>query len=271
MLDSTPLLSSDAKAGSPAAAGRWLVLSFHDLAPHTQRPCQELLLQTERLGIPRISLLVVPRWYGVESIEDRPFFVRWLQALAQEGHEICLHGLTHRVDELPRDPVGSWMARVYMAGEGEFYRIGKARAEEKVREGLARLAALGLPVQGFVAPSWLLSRQAREVLLRRGFAYTVSQSRLDLLRDNRRIAAPTVVFSTRSLVCRAASRAWACLRFKLSREAPILRISVHPGDLFNPALRSTLLRLIERALEDRAPVTYGELVERVLSPAPAAR
>lgn len=257
MFESTHTASDSGAA--PAAAGRWLVLSFHDLAPHTQRACQELLLQTARLGVPRTSLLVVPRWYGVASLRERPFFEEWLQGLAEQGHEICLHGLTHRADGGER----GWRARVYGGGEGEFYGIGKARAEEKVREALAEVEALGLPVRGFVAPAWLLSPEARQVLLRRGFEYTLTPGRLDLLRENRRVAAPAVVLNDRSLCRRAVSRVRARMRFALGRRAPILRISVHPGDLFNPSLRSTLLRLIERALESRTPVTYGELVERV--------
>ena len=72
----------------PSAGNRWLVVSFHGLAPHTQRPCQELLLLLAELGVPRASLVLAADERAVESILERPFFLRWLRSLAAEGHEI---------------------------------------------------------------------------------------------------------------------------------------------------------------------------------------
>jgi predicted deacetylase len=246
---------------SPAALdrGRWLVVSFHDLAPHSQRPCQELLMQLAELGVPRASLLVVPRWHGVETILERPFFLHWLRSLAAEGHEICLHGLTHRADRLPRGPVSALVGRVYTAGEGELYGLDAEAAEAKVREGEEILARAGLPARGFIAPAWLLSPASREVLRRRGFGYTVTLRHLDLLQEDRKLAAPTVVFSTRSFLRRTVSPWWGRARFAASRQAAILRISVHPDDLYERRVRRALIGVLQQALADRTPLTYGEL------------
>jgi hypothetical protein len=167
----------------PSTGRRWLVVSFHDLAPHTQRPCQELLLQLAELGVPRVSLLVVPPGPGVETILDRPFFLRWLRSLALEGHEI------------------------------------------RVREGGEILAAAGVPALG----------------------------------PEPRLAAPTVVFSTRSALHRAISPLLARARFAAARRQPILRIAVHPDDLYEGRVRHALVAVVQRALADRAPATYGEL------------
>jgi predicted deacetylase len=197
-------------AAPPSPAGeRWLVVSFHDLAPHTQRPCQELLMLLAELGIPRASLLVVPRWHGLETILERPFFLRWLRSLAEAGHEICLH-----------------------AGEGELHGAGREQAEARIREGLEILAAAGLPAHGLVAPAWLL-------------------------------AAPTVAFSTRGFLRRWLSPLAAQARFAASRRQPILRVSVHPQDLYEPGVRRALVSVLRRALADRAPVTCGELARTV--------
>lgn len=152
----------------PAHPGRFLVVSFHDLAPHTERPCREFLVLLETLGAPRITLGVVSPWNRAEALEGRPFFLRFLRSLSEAGHEI--------------------------------------RLEEEA----------GLP-------------------------------------------APTVEFSSRSVWRRAASRLWARWRFARSRRAPVLQVSVHPGDVYNPAVRRTLLRLLEQSLADRTPVTRGEL------------
>ena len=225
--------------------GRWLVVSFHDLAPHSQRPCQDLLPQLAELGVPRASLLVVPRWHDMESVCNRPFFRRWLLSLADAGHEICLHGLTH------------------CAARGEFHRIDGERAEVKLREGENLLSGLGCPARGFVPPGWRLSPAAREVLRRHGFLYTATLHHFDLLQENRRLDAPAVVFDARNLWRRMVTPLAGRLRFAASREAPILQIAVHPGDLYEPAVRRTLVALLRESLADRTPVTYGELADRV--------
>lgn len=254
-------------AAPPVPNGdRWLVVSFHGLAPHTQRPCQELLLQLAELGVPRASLLVVPRWHGMETILERPFFLRWLRSLAEEGHEVCLHGLTHRAEAPPRGPVSALVRRIYTAGaagEGEFYGIGREQAEARVREGLEIFAAAGLRTRGFVAPGWLLSPAGREVLRRRGFEYTVTLRHFHLLGEDLRIPAPTVVFSTRSFLRRSLSPLIGRARFAASRRQPILRVSVHPQDLYEHGVRKALISVLQRALADREPVTYGELARAV--------
>jgi len=242
----SPLVTTPSDS-APTSGGRWLVVSFHDLAPHSQRPCQDLLPQLAELGVPRASLLVVPRWHEMESIRDRPFFQRWLLSLTEAGHEICLHGLTHR------------------AARGEFHRIDGDRAEVKVQEGADLLSSLGCPARGFVPPRWRLSPAARDVLRRRGFVYTATFQHLDLLQENRRVAAPAVVFDARNLWRRMVSPLVGRLRFAASRQAPILRIAVHPGDLYEPAVRRTLVALLRESLVDRVPVTYGELADRVAS------
>src|SRR4051812_14749641 len=224
-------------AAPPSPSGeRWLVVSFHDLAPHTQRPCQELLMLLAELGIPRASLLAVPRWYGMETILERPFFLRWLRSLAEAGHEICL---------------------------GELPGTGRAEAEARVREGVEILAAAGLPARGLAAPAGLLGPAAREALRRRGVEYAVTLRHLDLLREDARIAAPTVAFSTRSFLRRSLSPLIGRARFAASRRQPVLRVAVHPQDLYEPGVRRALVSVLRRALEDREPVTCGELARLV--------
>ena len=61
---------------------RTLAVSFCDLAPCSQRACQEFLAQLEKVGVPRATLLLVPRWHGVEAIAERPYFARFVRACA---------------------------------------------------------------------------------------------------------------------------------------------------------------------------------------------
>jgi hypothetical protein len=169
----------------PSAGNRWLVVSFHGLAPHTQRPCQELLLLLAELGVPRASLVLAADERAVESILERPFFLRWLRALAAEGHEI------------------------------------------QVREGAEILAAAGVPA---VLPGVPVDDPG-----------------------------PAVTFSTRSVLHRAISPLVARVRFAAARRHAVLRVAVHPDDLYERRLRHAFVGVVRKALVDREPVTWGEL------------
>jgi predicted deacetylase len=158
--------------------GRFLVVSFHGLAPHTQQPCQELLIQLADLGVPRASLLVVPCRQGLGRIEECPSFVRWLASLAEAGHEVCFQGG-------PADP---------------------------------------------------------------------------------RITTRVVSFSVANAWHRITSPLMGRLRFKAARKAPVLRIDIHPDDLYERGVRRTLVALLREALRDRTPITCGELAALASQP-----
>ncbi len=168
-------LAAPPSAPPVTGGSRFLVVSFHGLAPHTQQPCQELLLQLTALGVPRVSLLVAPCRQGVRGIEECPSFVRWLASLAEAGHEVCFQG-------------------------------------------------------------------------------------------NPRMAVPVVSFSVDSAWHRMTSPLMGRLCFKAARKAPILRIDVHPDDLYERGVRRTLVALLRKALRDRTPATYGELAALASQP-----
>jgi len=187
---------------------RRLIVTFHDLAPHTQRPCQELLMLLAELGVPRASLFVARPEEGAGSILERPFFLRWLRSLAEEGHEVRL-----------------------AAGDGA--------GEERM------LAEAGLT--------------ARDV------EYVLAPGYLYMPRQDARVAISTITFSTRSFLGRAVSPLVGRARFAANRRQPVLSVSVHPGDLYEHRVRRALVSVLQQALADREPVTYGELV-RAASP-----
>jgi predicted deacetylase len=211
--------------------GPFLIVCFGNLAPHTQRACQEFLPQLAQAGVPRVSLMLVPR---CPKIEPLPYFGRWVRSLAEAGHEICLHG----------------------------------EAGETLQEGSSRCAQLGVAVSGFAPPPGrhpalaALSRETREALAAQGFAYVVTAGGIDLLPSGRRLETPAVPL--------AAGSSWqipaACLRARFlcsaRRGAAILRLDVEPSALYQPALRHTLLTAVREALATRKSATCGELAAR---------
>jgi predicted deacetylase len=214
--------------------------------------------------VQRITLLVVPRWHGGRVFTEDGEFVSWLRERAAEGHEICLHGFCHRAERVTGGPLARFVGELYTAREGEFFQIGYREAEEKLRQSLVLFERVGLPVCGFTPPAWLLSAEGRKALRRLGLHYTTSLNHLELLRERRRLRAPTLVFSSRSAWRRAASRAWVRFALHLHRRSPILRVAAHPVDFAYPAVEKALFSLIERAIKVRIPCTYQDVVRAAI-------
>ena len=238
---------------------RSLIVSFHDLHPGSRTACQRFLDLAAEAGIPHLSLLVVPRWHGAPPFDQDPDFVAWLHRLAEAGHDLCLHGNTHAADQIRGGPIARLMARFYTNREGEFYQLNRAEAEIKLEDGLERFGCSNLPVHGFTAPAWLLSPAARDALQCRGFIYNTLYGQVELLQEDRPIAAPTLVFSCRSAWRRAMSRYWTGFWMRFHAGAPVLRLAVHPCDLEHPAILDAMLQLLRRARTDRQPITYRDL------------
>jgi len=212
------------------------------------------------LGVERVILLVVPCLHGRGISLDENGFVAWLRRKAEEGHEICLHGFSHQGGQIRGGAASRFVGEVYTDHEGEFFQIEKEEAEKKVRQGLALLKEAGLAVSGFVPPAWLLSHGGREALRGAGFEYTALLNHIDLLQQRRRVYAPSLVFSCRSLWRRAASILWVQFWLRWNWCQPILRIAVHPVDFEHPAVEKALFRVARTVLKRRVPRTYADLM-----------
>ncbi|MEW6235433.1 MAG: polysaccharide deacetylase family protein [Candidatus Omnitrophota bacterium] len=241
---------------------RSLIVSFHDLAPHSRELCQTFLDRLRPMGVKEVSLLVTPDWYGKENLAEHPSFITWLKALQAQGHEIVLHGLTHTVDRVRGGLIAQCVGRCYTAREGEFYQLDYEKAKRRMTLGMDIFRQAGLSSAGFVAPAWLLSEGSRRAAQELGFAYTTYWGRLELLQEDKIFAAPVIAFSSRSGWRRLASRLWHFYWFRKNRDAAILRLAVHPSDLIYPAIESTIYETVRRALTARRPITYGGLINR---------
>jgi predicted deacetylase len=239
---------------------RALIVSFHDLHPGSRSACERFLDLAAETGVRRQSLLVVPRWHG-----SRPFcrdadFVRWLHQLADAGHDICLHGNTHAANHIRGGPIARLMARFYTNSEGEFFQLTRDEALAKLDDGLELFDRAGFPVYGFTAPAWLLSPDSHAALKERDFHYNTLYDRIELLQEERSVTAPTLVFSCRSAWRRLCSIHWTRFWMRVHRKAPVLRLAIHPCDLDHPSVLNSVLCLLQRALKDRRPMTYRDLV-----------
>ncbi|MEK8029439.1 polysaccharide deacetylase family protein [Ideonella sp. DXS29W] len=246
---------------------RCLSVVLHDVSPATWPACRRVMSEVRRVaqreGVAlKLTLLVVPAMHGQPATPD---FVRLLRRLAQHGHELALHGLTHQ-DDGPR--ASSWIDHVrrhwYTAGEGEFAALGHQEAAARIELGRRWASALGLPMRGFVAPAWLLSPSAWRAVQRAGFAYTCTLNRFMVLPGSQWLAARSVVFSTRAAWRRLASVAWNSALSWWLRPAPLLRLELHPSDADHSMVRRCWAGILAHALrEGRRPVRLGDVAQEL--------
>lgn len=238
---------------------RALCVAIHDVAPENWADCARLAEAVRAVADIPLSWLVVPRFHG--SVARSADVDHALGAMLARGHELVLHGYTHR----DMDPIGPglyqrFLRTVYTEGEGEFSAIGAAGARRKIEQGLAWFRARGWPVSGFVAPAWLLGRDAWPVLSEFPFAYTTTISHLHLLRPHRALLAPSLVYTARNRTGRLLSPALAGTLAALLQPAPLVRLALHPRDARHPALLRHAQRLVERLLDSRAALTKAAFV-----------
>jgi uncharacterized protein len=228
------------------------VCSLHDVAPfHLDRlrRAEDVL---ERLGVTRITYLLVPDYHGRGRADLDDAFVAWCRAPRPFAVRWALHGYTHR-DDAPADarrtPAERLKARQLTGGEGEFLRRDAAVLEDRLCRGMRVFrAVVGREPAGFVAPAWLHTPVLPPLLARLGFAWTEDHRAIHRLRDGRAVPAPVITWATRTPL-----RTWTSVRgtpllLRRWRERPVLRLAVHPFDFDHRETVASISRVWRQAL-----------------------
>lgn len=239
-----------------------LCVAIHDVAPATWSECLHLLHALRAVADIPLTWLVVPHYHGspMRSLACEAA----LDRLLGEGHELVLHGYTHLDTGNKARSLGSRFLRtVYTEREGEFSALDRAEARRRIELGLAWFDERGWPASGFVAPAWLLGRQAWPLLADYGFLYTTTYTRFHLLRPARSQLAPALVYAARNRAGRWVSPPLATVTAALSASAPLVRLALHPRDAHFPALVRHAQLLVERLLRTRQALTKAEFARRM--------
>ena len=233
---------------------RAVCVVLHDVAPQTWDRYQPFVAFVDRLRVP-LTLLVVPDFHHAGDLRRHPRFVAAMDARLVRGDEIALHGYFHADDQpSPRDPVDLFMRRVYTR-EAECYRLDAAAARQHVQKGLDLFARFGWHPAGFVPPAWLPGAGTRAALAGLPLRYTSSRGRLIDLRAGRSHHAPGLTWSARSPWRRGASQLvnWA-LRCR-HRDAPVLRLGLHPADMDHAHVQRFWTDTLAQLLTHRTALT----------------
>ncbi|MGV8842282.1 MAG: DUF2334 domain-containing protein [Pseudomonas sp.] len=237
-------------------AERYLCLVLHDVTPQTWADYQPLLEAVDDLGQVPTTLLVVPNFHHRQPLSAHPDFRRQLERRLACGDELALHGYYHCDDEPSARTVRAWWMRRIYTSEGEFYTLDQDQAQRRLDAGRELFQQFGWPLAGFVAPAWLMSAGTRRALEQSGLRYTSDTQQLYRLPDFTPIAAPGLVWSARSAWRRGASWLASESAAHLYRQAPLIRLGVHPVDMRREFSRCYWLRLLQRLLEEgRIPLT----------------
>ena len=240
-----------------------LVVSIHDVSPHTRAECEEIFAQLRELGLKSCSWLVVPDHHHRGHFLDDPDFCAWLCALEDADNEIVIHGYHHERARRGADSLlDRFLTRIYTADEGEFYDLERTRALELVAQAQADFLQLGLRPEGFIAPAWLLSAAAEEALHAAGIQYTTRLREVRDLPSGRSYASQSLVWSTRSWWRRALSLLWNRALFRRLTDNPLLRVAIHPGDLGHPRIWRQIRYCVSQGLVQRLPFTYERWIAR---------
>ena len=193
---------------------------------------------------------------------DDPSLVAWLRARQAAGNEILLHGYEHRLARPPRSRLQSLRLQALSRGEGEFANLNYPEAAARLRRGRELLEACGLHATGFVAPAYLLSREARRAVADAGFTHVPQLFSLWEPAAGRTRCTPAVFFDPHSATTRRLTTFYSHLAQTALARYPILRIVIHPPDLRDPRTAAALRAALARALRTRVPTTYRALVTR---------
>ncbi|KJK17506.1 DUF2334 domain-containing protein [Pseudomonas sp. NPDC087612] len=233
-----------------------LLLVLHDVAPETWPDYQPFVEAIDALGNIPMTWLVVPDFHKRNALEQAPGFRLMLDRRLQRGDEMALHGYFHADDSPPpRSPRDYFMRRIY-TWEGEFYSLDQPQARQRLEAGIDLFRRYDWPLAGFVAPAWLMSDGTRQALRQLPLRYTSDPQHIFQLPDFSPIAAPGLVWSARSRWRRGLSKVLCDVREARLRQAPVIRLGLHPVDMRHGFSRRYWLQTVQRLLrQGREPMT----------------
>ena len=239
----------------------FMVVSLHDVAPSSQQIANTIISELARHGVSVCSLLVVPDYHHQGLFTRNQQFVSWLRGLEADGHEIVIHGYFHERPHGAKESLrDKFFTRFYTQQEGEFYDLNYDEALHRITAAQDEFRASSLKPRGFVAPAWLLNKDAERAARDAGMEYTTRLHKVCDLRAGNEFAARSIVYSVRRNWRRGLSRMSNATLFRLLRSNPLLRISIHPPDYSHPTIWRQITALIERSIPSRTATTYRDWI-----------
>jgi uncharacterized protein len=237
------------------------LLAIHDVWPGNFTRVAGYLERLRSWGARRIALLVVPAYHGAEPMDRSPDFVAWLRAESARGCDLFLHGHYHLMGELAegaafgarRGAWGRFVNRRLVEREAEFCGLPRAARARLLGAGLEVWRRTGLPLAGFVAPTWH-GAPAREDLRAGGIDLCETRFGLAHLPSSRAAFVPPLAWGQSGPARKPVlmgGEAWLAALLRM----PLLKVALHPGDLEAAGTEGVLARVFAAGEN----VGYGEV------------
>jgi hypothetical protein len=237
------------------------LLAIHDVWPGNFPLVADYMARLRTLGARRIALLAVPAFHGGPTMDGNAEFLAWLREESGRGTELFLHGYYHWMGELAegsafpgrRSAWGRFVNRRLVDREAEFSGLARAEQARILDAGLAVWRRTGLPLAGFVSPTWHGAPAAGRL---RAAGVPIWESRFYVrhLRAARSRFVPPLAWSLATPTGEPSlfgGKAWLAAMLR----APLMKVALHPGDFEGRGTQPAL----ERVFAAGANVGYGEL------------
>ena len=237
------------------------LLAIHDVWPGNFPLVAGYMARLRSLGARRIALLAVPAFHGGPTMDGNAEFLAWLREEAAQGSELFLHGYYHWMGELAegdgfrarRNAWGRFVNRRLVDREAEFSGLPRAAQGRILDDGIAVWKRTGLPLTGFVAPTWH-GAPARSRLRESGIGIFESRFYIRHFASGRTRFVPPLAWNLGTPTGEPAlfgGKAWLSTMLR----APLMKVALHPGDFEGRGTESAL----ERVFAAGSNLAYAEL------------
>ena len=251
-----------------SAAYAAVTVEVHDVSPATDGEVRIIRRALRTIGVTCPTLLVVPALEDGDRVSwdlrKAPAFAARLRRWQAAGAEIVQHGLSHRAAGPPPPGLAhSAMHRWFSRGLAEFAHLSYPEATARLTEGARILAAVGLWTEGFVAPAWQQSLDAIDAVADQNFRFTAFFHHILPLDDPAagRVRAPVLTFDAPNAAVDRCKRTVMRVLEATTRDAPLLRVALHPADARPGGPLVHVIRRLAVLLGTRRHVSYRMWLE----------
>jgi predicted deacetylase len=238
-----------------------LLVSVHDVSPLTLAASRRAVALATETGVPvqALTVLVIPCHDDRAPLDECPEACAWLRDLDARGAHLIMHGYSHRMAGRCYSPSGIFWAHGFARGQGEFFRSEATDAQQRLEKGQAILLRAGLAhaATHFVPPAWLLSRQARRVVLGHGFDCHEEIGGIVTAQGPR--AKRLVGWGSLNVLEACATRWWAALQVR--RIPADTRLAIHPADMTRPRTVASIRAALRTLLARLTPKSYRTFLQ----------
>ncbi len=240
---------------------RRVLVAVHDVAPEWVEEVRWLLARLDELRARPRCLFVIPNHRGTQDVRQHRGLIETLRSEVGAGSEVVLHGYTHRTGG---PPVGSAATRAralaFARDAAEFATIGVEEQRQRLSRGVRALQELGLDISTFCPPGWLHTPELPGLLREARIRGLVEMLWLMDAEREERLMVPWTGYVGAGGVNEGLAALGSALLSPLRARSRAVTVFLHPQRARSSAACARALRILERMLRDRRPVTYRELL-----------